>query len=90
MLIRTYAVSKVTLHSQKEGNDSKIIKTAKKYWQLYLMLLLPLTLVFIFNYIPMYGTILAFKDYKISQLSGIFGTKSITTMGQIMKEDHYI
>lgn len=31
-----------------------------------------------------------FKDYKISQLSGIFGTKSITTMGQIMKEDHYI
>lgn len=67
MLIRTYAVSKVTLHSQKEGNDSKIIKTAKKYWQLYLMLLLPLTLVFIFNYIPMYGTILAFKDYKISK-----------------------
>lgn len=31
-----------------------------------------------------------FKDYKISQLSGIFGSKSITTMGQIMKEDHYI
>lgn len=31
-----------------------------------------------------------FKDYKISELSGIFGAKSITTMGQIMKEDHYI
>lgn len=31
-----------------------------------------------------------FKDYKISQLSGIFGENSITTMGQIMKEDGYI
>lgn len=31
-----------------------------------------------------------FKDYKISELSGIFGSKSITTMGEIMKEDHYI
>lgn len=31
-----------------------------------------------------------FKDYKISQLSGIFGEKSITTLGEIMREDHYI
>lgn len=31
-----------------------------------------------------------FKDYKISELSGIFGAQSITTMGQIMKEDHYV
>lgn len=31
-----------------------------------------------------------FKDYKISQLSGIFGEKSITRLGDIMREDHYI
>ncbi len=31
-----------------------------------------------------------FKDYKISHLSGIFGSETITTMGQIMKEDGYI
>lgn len=31
-----------------------------------------------------------FKDYKISQLSGIFGSRSITSMGKIMEDDHYI
>lgn len=31
-----------------------------------------------------------FKNYKISQLSGIFGDRSITTLGDIMREDRYI
>lgn len=37
----------------------------KKKWQLYAMLILPLISLFIFNYGPMYGVIIAFKDYKI-------------------------
>lgn len=44
----------------------------KKYWQIYLMLLLPLTFVIIFNYVPMYGILLAFKDFRISK--GIWGS----------------
>ncbi len=34
------------------------------YWQLYLMLLIPVVLTIIYKYIPMYGIQLAFRDYK--------------------------
>jgi putative aldouronate transport system permease protein len=42
---------------------------------LYLLLLLPILYFFIFKYIPMYGVIIAFKDYNLFQ--GIFGSKWI-------------
>lgn len=35
-----------------------------RHWQLYVVLLIPLILVAIFNYAPMYGIIIAFKDYS--------------------------
>ena len=43
-----------------------------RQWQLYAVLLIPVALVIIFNYVPMYGITLAFKDYKIKQ--GILGS----------------
>lgn len=43
------------------------VRVLKKYWQVYLMLLLPLAFVILFHYVPMYGIILAFKDYKITK-----------------------
>lgn len=43
---------------------------ALKMRSLYLLLLGPITLVIIFNYIPMYGVLIAFKDYRWG--SGIF------------------
>ena len=43
----------------------KKVRRAKKSSTVYhLMLLLPMLFVFVFNYIPMGGIILAFKDYK--------------------------
>ncbi len=36
----------------------------KKYWQLYLLLVPAVFYVLIFSYGPMYGIIIAFKDYK--------------------------
>ena len=33
-------------------------------WQNYLMLLIPAIFVFIFSYMPLYGLIIAFKDYN--------------------------
>ena len=42
------------------------------HWQLYLMILVPLIVLFIFCYAPMYGILLAFKDYRI--IDGIWGS----------------
>ncbi|MGI6018272.1 MAG: ABC transporter permease [Marvinbryantia sp.] len=42
------------------------------HWQLYLMILPPLLVLVLFSYGPMYGLILAFKNYKVSE--GIWGS----------------
>lgn len=41
--------------------------------RLYVLCTVPVFLVFIFNYLPMIGAIIAFKDYKFND--GIFGSK---------------
>lgn len=43
-----------------------------KDWELYLLLLLPLIYIFIFKYIPMYGMMIAFKNFNPVQ--GIWGS----------------
>ncbi|MCC8182941.1 MAG: ABC transporter permease subunit [Clostridiales bacterium] len=42
-----------------------------KYWQLYLMMLVPIIYYIIFRYIPMFGNIIAFRRYRAG--SSIFG-----------------
>lgn len=49
-----------------------IRKRIGKYWQLYLMLLIPVVITIIYKYIPMYGIQIAFRDYKASQ--GMWGS----------------
>ncbi|MEU4293650.1 ABC transporter permease subunit [Kribbella sp. NPDC026596] len=44
----------------------------RRNWQLYAMLALPLLWLAIFAYWPMYGVIIAFKDYNV--VSGIWGS----------------
>ena len=44
-----------------------------KSWQLYAMLLLPVAYVLLFSYYPMYGLLIAFKDY--TPKLGIFGSE---------------
>ena len=41
-------------------------------WQLYFMLLLPIAYYILFKYMPMYGTLIAFK--KFSAKKGIWGS----------------
>ena len=55
-------VHKKTLKSGKQINIKKIIK---KNWQLYVMMLPIIIYLFIFEYMPMYGVQIAFKDYRI-------------------------
>lgn len=42
-------------------------------YRLYVLCAMPVILVFIFNYLPMIGAVIAFKDYKYND--GIFGSK---------------
>ncbi|MFA6628098.1 MAG: sugar ABC transporter permease, partial [Bacilli bacterium] len=48
-------------------------KYLKKYWQLYVMMLLPLLYFIIFKYVPMFGNVLAFRRYRPGM--GPFGTE---------------
>ncbi|WP_341278857.1 ABC transporter permease subunit [Paenibacillus sp. FSL H8-0537] len=47
----------------------------RRYWQLYMLLILPVAYFLIFKYGPMYGIIIAFKDFNFFQ--GINGSKWI-------------
>jgi putative aldouronate transport system permease protein len=49
-----------------------LTKTIQKDWQKYIMLLIPVAIVFIFSYVPMYGILIAFKRYNI--MKGIMGS----------------
>lgn len=44
----------------------------KRDWQLYLLLSLPLLFALVFKYAPMFGMVIAFKDYKIAK--GFWGS----------------
>lgn len=45
----------------------------KNYWQIYTLLAIPLIYLFIFNYLPMFGIVIAFKNYKFDL--GILGSE---------------
>ena len=72
---------------KEEGTGKKVSAVSagglKKYfqahWQLYLMMLPPLIVLLIFAYGPMYGLILAFKDYKVRL--GIGGSPGASDFG---------
>lgn len=54
---------------EKKGNKLKYIKN--NYF-LYLFLAPAIISIFIFNYIPMYGILIAFQDFSVTK--GIFGS----------------
>ncbi len=47
-------------------------KFKKSHFQLYSLCVIPVILVFIFNYTPLYGLLIAFKDYRYNK--GILGS----------------
>ncbi|WP_230391599.1 MULTISPECIES: sugar ABC transporter permease [unclassified Oceanispirochaeta] len=48
-------------------------RKAKKHWQFYVIILLPLLYLIIFKYIPMFGLQIGFKQYRVSK--GIWGSE---------------
>ncbi|MDL2232196.1 ABC transporter permease subunit [Ruminococcaceae bacterium OttesenSCG-928-L11] len=51
---------------EKENKVHAIKKSIKNNWDLYLLLLLPVTYFLVFKYRPMAGLIIAFKNYKFN------------------------
>jgi len=55
----------------KPAKKRNILQTFKKDYQLWIMILPAIVIIFIFNYIPMYGVQLAFREYDFTK--GITG-----------------
>ncbi|WP_223829553.1 ABC transporter permease [Paenibacillus arenilitoris] len=56
-----------------KGEKRGIFYYVRRDWQLYALLLVPLSFVLIFKYAPMSGLLLAFKEYKIAR--GFWGSE---------------
>ena len=54
-------------------NNKTLISQMKKYYPFYLFLIPALIIVVLFSYVPMYGIIIAFKDFKMAR--GILGSE---------------
>jgi len=50
--------------TKQQHNKKKLLLKLKKYWPLYVLLLPALLYIIIFNYGPMYGLIIAFKNFR--------------------------
>lgn len=57
----------------KKKRDGNLLKSVKRNAALYIMMAFPLIYLLLFNYIPMYGAQIAFRDYKIQD--GIWGSQ---------------
>ena len=49
-------------------NNKTLISQMKKYYPFYLFLIPALVIVILFSYAPMYGIIIAFKDFKMAEV----------------------
>ncbi len=57
----------------KKPSTSRRLRNALRHWQLYVMTLPAIVYIFLFAYKPMYGVIIAFKDYSLRK--GIWGSE---------------
>lgn len=62
-----------TLANRRKTPLQRFLTNFKKNWQFHLMMLLPLAYILIFNYGPMYGLQIAFRDFRIRR--GIWGSE---------------
>ena len=67
---------RVSYSPPTKTRGEKIRRNLSKYWQLYLMVVIPVIYYIIFRYIPMFGNILAFRTYNPG--GSIFGQGPLT------------
>ncbi|WP_311257626.1 ABC transporter permease subunit [Microbacterium sp. WCS2018Hpa-9] len=51
---------------------SRLARSLRRYWQLYLLLLLPVIWFIVFRYVPMANAVIAFKNYN--PIDGVWGS----------------
>ena len=61
------------MHVGIKAEGRRRLRLAARYWQLYLLILPLLVYLFLFNYMPIYGVQVAFKDFRTNL--GIWGSK---------------
>lgn len=59
-------------HAYDDSASSRRRRHFKRYWQLYVMMLIPLVHFLLFKYVPLFGNILAFRRFRPGM--GPFGT----------------
>lgn len=69
------SVAMVRCKTAKEVTRAKTIRQLKHDKYIYLMLLPAVLIVLVFNYVPMYGLIMAFQDFDI--FDGFLGSKFV-------------
>jgi putative aldouronate transport system permease protein len=62
-----------TTDPYKIRNRALLVRDLKRDRWLYIFLIIPIAYYIIFKYLPMYGAVIAFKDFKIGQ--GILGSR---------------
>ena len=62
----------MSLHVNKSDFARRILRRMRQDWQIYLLMLPCIVYIFLFNYMPMYGVQIAFKDFRASK--GIWGS----------------
>ena len=60
------------INSFKRANKKEVLRLIKRNWVLYLFILPSFVYLILFQYAPMYGVQIAFRDYKFSK--GIWGS----------------
>ena len=59
------AQAPTNLPSNKPMNRTR--KKLMKHWQFYLLVFFPLVYIILFKYVPMFGVLIAFKEYNVVQ-----------------------
>lgn len=62
----------VTNPLRKPSHRTRLARSLRRYWQLYLLLLLPVVWFIVFRYVPMVNAVIAFKNYNPVQ--GVWGS----------------
>ena len=68
-------MSQLEGHIESGRKQSKMGKHFGRYWQLYLMLIIPIIYYLVFRYAPMFGNVIAFRKYHAG--GSILGDKFV-------------